>query len=648
MTLRSLRSVSTVLVIAAAALSACSDSTGSRAGPAARMDVVGGSAQTGTVGAELPQPVVVKVTDAKGRAVKGQVVNFVVTAGGGTVFAGTALTDDDGMAQERWTLGKTAGSPQTLEARAVDSSTGQALVFATFTATANPGAPASFQAFGDTDVAGVPGSPVEDPFAVEVRDTYGNPVPGAQVTWAVTSGGGTITSATTTDADGRARTQWVLGTGAAATQSAQATLGTASIAFRAYTATTLTRLAGDGQSGGPGMLVTVRVRATGPSGAIGNLPLTWQVTGGGTLTFASTQTNAIPEIGDGFANWTLGGPGPQTLTVSSGSLSTTFTALVAGTGTRTLVAQLPGRVLDADAGRVLWLDSTATAVAMKIRDRGTGSDVTVSPADTSGRPLAGALFTGGALVVHRLAVGGGAQYTLWEWRAGTRTWLGPIDYNPYPVMRPQVPSVSGNWAAWGYAGTVYRRDLAAGTTVVVDDQSASNPGAGPNGDVVYSRSDGVWRYRNGTTTLVTSQRAGARTDGVNVVYVTENASGMVVVLVPPGGGSVGLGVSSRGTHPTVELAGGWAGYSSPGVTFRTFRRSPAGVVEPVQPVGFVEAIGPDGMMVYSSSPGGARYVAPPGMPGAAVGEAAASDRVVYRGGKFLLLSGGNVYELSAT
>src|SRR5687768_2418110 len=129
----------TLLAGAVAALAACDDSTGSKAGPAARLDIVGGNAQTAPVGTELPQPLVVKVTDAKGRPVKGQVVNFVVTAGGGKVFAGASITNDDGVAQERWTLGTVAGAPQTLEVRAVDSTTGQALVFATFTATTTAG-----------------------------------------------------------------------------------------------------------------------------------------------------------------------------------------------------------------------------------------------------------------------------------------------------------------------------------------------------------------------------------------------------------------------------------------------------------------------------------------------------------------------------
>ena len=61
-------------------------------------------------------------------------MNFVVTEGGGSVFAGTALTDNEGFAKDFWTLG--FPGPQEVQVRAVDSKTGAKLVFATFEATA--------------------------------------------------------------------------------------------------------------------------------------------------------------------------------------------------------------------------------------------------------------------------------------------------------------------------------------------------------------------------------------------------------------------------------------------------------------------------------------------------------------------------------
>ncbi len=68
-----------------------------------------------------------------GAGLPNQVVNFRVVEGGGSVFAGVATTDPQGIAKEYWTLGEPG--PQRLEARAVSSS-GEKLVYGVFNATA--------------------------------------------------------------------------------------------------------------------------------------------------------------------------------------------------------------------------------------------------------------------------------------------------------------------------------------------------------------------------------------------------------------------------------------------------------------------------------------------------------------------------------
>ena len=99
------------------------------------MVVVSGQNQRAQVGTELPAPLVVRVLDQNGNPVAGQIVNFVVTSGGGDAYAGRALTNSAGTAQEWWTLGTEVGQ-QTMEARAVDATTGNRLVFGQFTAEA--------------------------------------------------------------------------------------------------------------------------------------------------------------------------------------------------------------------------------------------------------------------------------------------------------------------------------------------------------------------------------------------------------------------------------------------------------------------------------------------------------------------------------
>ncbi|MEI7614555.1 MAG: putative Ig domain-containing protein [Betaproteobacteria bacterium] len=112
----------------------------------ANLQIVSGNTQTGFAGEELPVAVVVRVTDSAGAPVVGQLINYRVTLGGGSVFAGSSLSDSNGTSRERWTLGPLTGTsptPQKLEARAVDSQTGAAIVFATFDATAVARPPAS-------------------------------------------------------------------------------------------------------------------------------------------------------------------------------------------------------------------------------------------------------------------------------------------------------------------------------------------------------------------------------------------------------------------------------------------------------------------------------------------------------------------------
>ncbi len=105
------------------------------------MSVVSGDGQQGHPDEELADPLVARIESAQGRPVVGQIVNFRVVSGGGSVFAGAAISNRDGLVQERWTLG--FADSQRVEARAVDPSTGAALTFAVFTATLSDSVPPS-------------------------------------------------------------------------------------------------------------------------------------------------------------------------------------------------------------------------------------------------------------------------------------------------------------------------------------------------------------------------------------------------------------------------------------------------------------------------------------------------------------------------
>jgi hypothetical protein len=325
-----------LLAVLAAALSSCDNPAGTNAaGAAARVDVVSGDLQTTPVGTELAQPLVARVVDAKGKPVAGQVVNFRVLAGAGTVFAGAAVTNAQGEARERWTLGTVAGDTQRVEARAVDAATGQALVFAVFRAIGRADVPATITPVGEPARMGTAGFPLADSLAVRVLDRFGNTVPGALVAWTVRSGGGALSPPTsTTDAGGVARAQWTLGTWLDSTQVADAAaavgITTSFVASAGVPAgVALAVRAGDGQTATVGTLLPqpVKVALVLPDGRpVAGAVVAWSV--GATGGSVSTSTSVTDAQGEATAQWTLPGTaGTATLSAQTpGAHAVSFTA----------------------------------------------------------------------------------------------------------------------------------------------------------------------------------------------------------------------------------------------------------------------------------------------------------------------------------
>lgn len=137
-----------------ALLPACGDSGGPSLeelleGPVF-LSVIAGNFQADTIEAMLADPLTVRLTSQEdGRAIGGATVNFVVVEEDcGRPFAGSAVTNDEGDAAERWELGTRAGGC-TMEARAVKPD-GTPVVYATMNATIEPGEPAYGWLIGGT------------------------------------------------------------------------------------------------------------------------------------------------------------------------------------------------------------------------------------------------------------------------------------------------------------------------------------------------------------------------------------------------------------------------------------------------------------------------------------------------------------------
>jgi adhesin/invasin len=174
------------------------------AGLPARVEVQGGNNQSAPVGTTVTTPPAIVVRDAGGNPVPNAQVVFSVLSGGGSVSGGVTTTDASGVARVgSFQLGSTAG-PNTLQAQVLGGAGTQPLTV-NFTATGTAGAASRIETQagnGTTATAGVAVTGTNLP-AVLVTDANRNPVQGVQVTFTVTSGGGTITGGTqTTNAQG--------------------------------------------------------------------------------------------------------------------------------------------------------------------------------------------------------------------------------------------------------------------------------------------------------------------------------------------------------------------------------------------------------------------------------------------------------------
>ena len=203
---------------------------------AAAIAVVSGDAQSGTVATALTNPLVVKVTDAHGNAVAGAHVTWTVTTGSGTLTPPLAVTDSSGKAQTSFVFGATVGT------YVVTASVGTS-ISTTFHEIAAAGVAAVMtKTAGDTQtVAASSAVPVKP--TVKITDASKNPVAGLPVTFAVASGGGSVTGASvTTNAAGLATVGgWTVG--ATGAQSLHATSGSLSVTFTATLIGTTNRVA---------------------------------------------------------------------------------------------------------------------------------------------------------------------------------------------------------------------------------------------------------------------------------------------------------------------------------------------------------------------------------------------------------------------
>lgn len=288
------------------------------------------------VGSTIATSPTFEVRARGGKPLAGIAVSVSVTAGGGALVGAPMLSLAGPTPIGQWTLGTTSG-PQTVTVTVPN------LTSLVFTVNATAGPATQFAIVDGDDQFGSQNAPSFAPLRVRARDSFGNPVAGATVNWAVDAGGGSLAAASSvTNVDGIATAPtWTLGAIAAGEQAVVATLGAFNARFTAVvqlppasvtveqtapsTATVFTQLA-------PAPAFAVR-DANGT--ALQGVPVTVSLTAGnGTLTGAPT----LSALGaTSIGSWRLG--------TTAGSQS--VTVLVSGLPTRIFTVSATPDVLSA-------------------------------------------------------------------------------------------------------------------------------------------------------------------------------------------------------------------------------------------------------------------------------------------------------------
>ena len=287
-------------------------------------------AQSAIVDSPVLDPPSVLIRDIGGNPVAGVVVTFAVTAGGGSVVGSLATTNVAGVATlTSWTVGVLTGTNSVV-------ATATGLPNVTFFATAAAGAAANVEiTAGDNQVA-VQGTALLARPSVRVTDSNGNLLSGATVTFAVTSGLGSISGVTqVTDAAGIAAVgSWTLGPAAPNTLTATVTGSGISGNPVTFTAQSVTEVSLLSPLTSPILLGTTFVVTVGlldaaaSPAALAGVTLTIAIaSGGGTLNGTLTAVTN----GSGAATFTLnvtGAIGARTFRISGTGLTPAITAAI--------------------------------------------------------------------------------------------------------------------------------------------------------------------------------------------------------------------------------------------------------------------------------------------------------------------------------
>lgn len=500
----------------------CSSGT-EPSGIPAQVKIESGDAQTSTAGRALTTPLVVRVLDSRDRGVPG--VGVRVTIGSAVPLA--SATDGEGRASMSPTAAPAAGD-QVIRIEVERLSP----LYGTVHAVA--GAPDSIAPYvGDVQVDTV-GRLLAQPLVAVVRDTFGNPVPGATVAWRIVAGDGQLGDAKlATTQGGVAQSRFTLGA-TARTDSIAASIATshgsvdAIFTARALLpgATALQVVGGDGQvtTAGAAFAVGPSFRALDAGGhPIPGAVVNVRVVGGGVDAqhFEADSTGVVR-----LTTWRAGiRSGVDSLVATSGSARAAIAGrVIAGAPSRLVVRR--GIADTLQSGTVVGprvVIAVTDSFANPVPDSNVAPrTVRVSIVSGVGR-LARQLSTtsaGDSAVFDSLVVSGGGRHVLRFDADG----MMPASTSPvYVEVRPVVLTLAPHVAIVDSGATFH-------PTLTVTDSVGAVAGAQlrwKSSDTTIARVDTA----GGVATL----SRGEALVSTRSVYAAPRRDSLLVVTVPPGG-----------------------------------------------------------------------------------------------------------------
>lgn len=424
--------------------------------------------------------------------------------------------------------------------------------------------------------AGIVGVPLVNNIVVRVTDSKDRPVQSQQVTFtpADASSGQAVPPSATTNADGQASVQWVLGAVAGTQTMLAKAVGNGapanlSVIFTATASSSVPakveKVAGDAQTATAGTAVATApaVKVTDANGnPVAGVGVTFAVaSGGGSVnptTPVASDANGIAAV----TSWTLGAvAGPNTLTATAAGTGisgnpATFTATGAvGAAAKLGLAVAPSTT--AASGVAL-----ATQPQVQIQDAAGNAVASANVAVTVSLSPASGTLSGGATTVQTdasglaafsgLTISGTAgPYTLQFGASGLAAATAPVTIG--------AGNPSGSQSSFSVSPASFVAGSPLGDTVYVTARDASgNPVAGAAAAVNVTGTNTVTTPAptdaNGkTTATVTSNQAGVKTVTVTIngVAVTNPSSATLTVLPGP----VSATVSTVSASPTTLIAG---------------------------------------------------------------------------------------------